>query len=41
MVLSFLCWGADKYAARQARKNGGADEGSVSELNYVPKAYAP
>lgn len=41
MVLSFLCWGADKYAARQARKNGGTDEGSVSELNYVPKAYTP
>ncbi|KAL1594036.1 hypothetical protein SLS59_009067 [Nothophoma quercina] len=41
MVLSFLCWGADKYAARQARKNGGVEEGSVSELNYVPKAYAP
>ena len=41
MVLSFLCWGADKYAARQARKNGSSEEGSVSELNYVPKAYAP
>jgi hypothetical protein len=42
MVLSFVCWGADKYAARQRRKNGGAnaEEGSVSELNYVPKAYA-
>lgn len=40
MVLSFVCWCADKYAARQARKNGG-EEGSVSELNYVPKAYAP
>lgn len=41
MVLSFLCWGADKYAARQKRKNGNVEEGSVSELNYVPKAYAP
>jgi len=41
MVLSFVCWVADKYAARQLRKNGGAEEGSVSELNYVPKAYAP
>lgn len=40
MVLSFVCWAADKYAARQARKNGGNEEGSVSELNYVPKAYA-
>lgn len=42
MVLSFVCWAADKYAARQAKKNGGNgnDEGSVSELNYVPKAYA-
>lgn len=40
MVLSFVCWCADKYAARRARKNGGADEASVSELNYVPKAYA-
>lgn len=39
-VLSFVVWCADKYAARQARKNGG-EEGSVSELNYVPKPYAP
>ncbi|KAH6644522.1 hypothetical protein C7974DRAFT_408195 [Boeremia exigua] len=41
MVLSFVCWCADKYAARQARKTGGTEEGSVSELNYVPKAYEP
>lgn len=42
MVLSFVCWCADKYAARQARKNGGVDgEGSVAGLSYVPKAYAP
>ncbi|KZM20413.1 uncharacterized protein EKO05_0007021 [Ascochyta rabiei] len=42
MVLSFVCWGADKYAARQQRKNGETgEEGSVAELSYVPKAYAP
>lgn len=41
MVVSFVCWCAEKYAARQARKNGSVEEASVSELNYVPKAYAP
>lgn len=40
MVLSFVCWAADKYAARQERKGRENGEGSVSELNYVPKAYA-
>jgi len=40
MVLSFVCWAADKYAARQQRKDRENGEGSVSELNYVPKAYA-
>ncbi|KAJ4325236.1 hypothetical protein N0V94_000758 [Neodidymelliopsis sp. IMI 364377] len=42
MVLSFLCWGADKWDARQKRKNGEVgEEGSVAELSYVPKAYEP
>lgn len=42
MVLSFVCWCADKYAARQKRKTGEVgEEGSVAELSYVPKAYAP